>query len=84
MTKDNINGAFKTRSQEVAELRNRVEAAFPFLPKNYKKIIAERYPAYNTIEGGAKINNVIAGRSTNEDITKIIELIATEHGFVRE
>ena len=78
MQTDKPNTNFK-KSVQVADLKNRVEAAHPLLPRNYKKIIAERYPEYNSMEGASKISNVISGRSTCETTTKILEEIAEEY-----
>lgn len=56
-------------------LRNRVAAIKDKLPKNYRGIIIRKYPEYDTQQGAFLINNVVRLKSTDEELTSILEEI---------
>lgn len=56
--------------------RARVEKVKPFLPKNFREIIFEKFPEYNTSSNSNLIMNVLAGRSSDVRLTEILEQIA--------
>ncbi len=70
------NNVISPREKKQA-LRDRIEAIRPKLPKNYRGIIIAKYPQYDTYQGSFLISNVISGRSTDEELTEILEKIAT-------
>jgi hypothetical protein len=68
-----------TPKEKVINLRNRISAIKDLLPPNYKMIIATRWPDYDSMKGAGLLLNVVTLRSTDEELTKILETIALEH-----
>lgn len=68
-----------SRSAKAKSLRERVIAAKPFLPKNYKDLILDMIPEYKTMYGMNLLINVIALRSTDEKITLAMEQLAQKN-----
>jgi hypothetical protein len=62
-----------TRNEKVAALKNRIISIREKLPANWRAIVFQKYPKYNTNLGVNLLNNVIALRSTNEEVTAILE-----------
>ena len=59
----------------------RIDAIKPLLPKNWKEILIEKYPEYNTIKGGAFINNALAKRTFDVLFTeRLEEIVKSCHG----
>ena len=42
------------------------------LPKNFRQIIYDTFPEYNTAKGAILINNVVVGRSPDVRLTEIL------------
>ena len=61
-------------------LKNRVASIKDKLPKNYRGIIIRQYPKYDTLQGACLIGNVVRLRSTDEELTVILEEIASKQG----
>ncbi len=59
-------------------LRNRIKQIKYHLPKNYSKMLRQKYPEYQTSEGINLVKNVVGLRSTDVKITEILEEIVTE------
>jgi hypothetical protein len=57
----------------------RVKAIKEKLPKNFREIIYEKFPKYNTAKGAMLINNVVALRSPDITLTEILEQIAANN-----
>ncbi len=55
----------------------RIQVVKKKLPKNYKAVLIQYHPEYNTIAGAALINNVITGRTADIKLTEILEQIAS-------
>ena len=67
--------SYKERTES---LRARVKAIKAKLPKNYINMLIERHPAYNSMRGYYRIGNVLNGKSTDEELTVILEQLAKE------
>lgn len=61
-----------------ALLKERVAAVKQRLPKNWRKLVFEKMPEFNTHSGSTLLTNVLAGRSTDYRITAILESIVEE------
>lgn len=65
-----------TRKERIENLRKRVEDIKPQLPQNWRHILITTHPKYDCLRGIHLIGNVYKGRSTDEELTEILEKIA--------
>lgn len=66
----------ETRKKTSDELKARVKAIVPQLPTNYRAIILLHYREYNSVAGGQRIDNVKRQKSSDKELTEILEAIA--------
>ncbi len=78
-TEIKMSDKIEPRSERIANLKKRVLAVRNLLPKNFISIIVKKYPAYDNLVGGTLILNIINLRSSSEEITVILEQIATDY-----
>jgi hypothetical protein len=48
------------------------------MPKNYRMLLIEKYPEYNTVSGGELVRNVLRLRSADVLLTERLEEIVKE------
>lgn len=59
-------------------LKEKVRNVKSRLPKNWRKILVDRYPEYDSLRMGTLLNNVFNLRATDVKITSVLEEIASE------
>jgi hypothetical protein len=69
------------RINPAAELKNKIKKLKDDkrLPKDFRDILIERYPEYNTLEGGKLVEAVFLRRAADLRLTSIFEEIADEY-----
>lgn len=65
--------ATKDKAASPTELKIRVLAIKAKLPGNVRALLFDRFPAYDTAKGAKKIDNVLTGASSDEDLTVFLE-----------
>lgn len=68
--------ATKKTAASPTELKTRVLAVRPRLPQNIRSLVIDQHPEYDTAFGSRKLNNVLAGASSDEKLTEILESFA--------
>lgn len=58
------------------ELKARVMAVRPRLPRDVRAQLIAAYPEYDTAQGGRKINNVLSGATSDARLTELLEKLA--------
>lgn len=65
--------ATKNNAATPLELRQRVLSVRAKLPSDVRARIFARFPAYDTAKGARKIENLLTGSSTDEELTEFLE-----------
>ena len=66
------------RVKPIDHLKEKVKTIKEKLPKNFRSILLEKYPEYNTISGGTLVTNVMRFRSSDVLLTERLEEIVRE------
>lgn len=85
MNKDDTTGEKERRtSAEVNALKERVIAVKKRLPAGPLATFVSRFPQYNTYKKSSRVNNVLTCRIVDEEITDLLEELATEYELNRK
>lgn len=61
------------KTRQVEELRRRIQAVRPHMPRMYMRELIKKHPKFKNISLVYKVGNVVALKCTDEKITKTLE-----------